>query len=380
MRSARSALGVQRAVFKWTAVGKQKPPLRTVELSGAGRVSLAEIELLYERRAETESTRQELSRRLEAITVERNALLEKAGAILVAHQDEWAAPADIAANIKRADQLAVQMADAERERERVLKQANRSANSIVRIVKRVGAWWHRRRMQKVVTVINQDMAAVRIHIAQTASTSGLGPATTSGILERTKGLAGEAQQVRAHDDALEHALAALASEISMREESLRRMGFDAIYEAALLQSGGPRRRTDQDTHGLGEMELISGRARLSQLPSRSYYELPKADIELPVKITGIQFRRTRYCRQPVPQENVRDLGSGTLSVSTRHLAFDGSGTSPAVSLSDIRRIHIYSNALTVLYQNRKTPDIFFVRNPFEFAFYLEWASRRLRRS
>ncbi|HKW59871.1 MAG TPA: hypothetical protein VJR46_08990 [Candidatus Dormibacteraeota bacterium] len=291
------------------------------------------------------------------------------GAILVPRSQEWTIPPSIRPDVERATALVAGIAEHDRAVADLKGQEGRG-----NIFDRLGAWRQGRRVVRERMNESSELRTLLISIAMATPQPTIPEA--AGENRAATDLMTQALGVDQQVEATRTSLAALTEELRRREESITAMGFDALYEAALLQTSGLPPVDSPLLLKAGEVAYLSVPATLARMVTRTHYVGASSGFSFPVGRTGIRYRVGSFRGQPVQQQSLTRLDTGAFVLSSQRLAFIGSVKSTSVSLAKILHLEVYNDALAVFQQGRENPDFYLMSQPRRAVFLINWVLSR----
>jgi len=154
-----------------------------------------------------------------------------AGAVLVPRKNDWTVPVAIDGQISRATALVAQIAGSDQAAVE-LKEKQSHGN----VFGRIGAWRQVGGLSKQRASEAAELRALLIQVAKAAPPTTI--AEAEGGIRAASDIEQQAAKVDEQVTATKQSVAALNTELQRREESLKTMGFDALFEAASLATSG----------------------------------------------------------------------------------------------------------------------------------------------
>jgi hypothetical protein len=165
----------------------------------------------------------------------------------------------------------------------------------------------------------------------------------------------------------------LDQEIRARQQSVKQMGFDALYTAAYLQRFGAPALESPLELKRGESACFSSPATLARIQTRTQYVSASSGFSFPIGHTGIRYRVGSFRGRPVQQQTLTHLDSGSLVVTNQQLAFVGQSKVVAIPLATITHVETYTDAVAVFHEGKENADYFLLAVPKQVVFYINWA-------
>ena len=291
--------------------------------------------------------------------------LAAAGAVLAARAADWQVPAELKAPVEQAQAITAQIA-ADDSSAAALKNQEASAG----IFARVGLRHHERQVQD-----DRDAAAARaralfVQIGRTAPSTSVAEAeserkSASDLGARAAGLEAQIQAAQARDSNRD-------GEIARRKSAVKEMGFDALYEAAVLKTSGARPVEAPLVLKRGEQAYLSVAATLARMVSRTHYVGGSSGFSFPIGHTGIRYRVGSYRGHPVSQESLTRLDSGDFVVTNQRLAYVGRTKSVSVPLEKVLHVEVYNDAISIAREGKENPDFYLMASPKHAVFLINW--------
>jgi hypothetical protein len=156
------------------------------------------------------------------------------------------------------------------------------------------------------------------------------------------------------------------------------MGFDALYTTAYLTACGPPALESPLELKKDERAMLSVPATLSRNQTRTHFVGGSQGFSFPIGHTGIRYRVGSFHGQPVSQQVLTNIDSGSLVISTQRIAFIGNSKSVLIQLAKVVHVEVYNDALAIFHEGRENPDFFLVQAPKQVVFYVNWALDKQR--
>ena len=349
-----------------TDVAAQQSTEWPVVSTDAGPVILASVEQLESRVVQWRDWVVKAKALSEGMRSEANDRLAAAGEVLVTHQSEWAVPTELQASVQEATSLTdnVKADDANLG---ILKAEEATSG----LFGRIGLRHHEREVERDREVTAARLRSMLIPIARSA------PATT--VLEADSDrksaadLEAQAGALDAQTQAAGARISAYGAELQRRRDATTAMGFDSLYEAAVLQTTGAQVVDSPLVLKGGERAYLSVPATLARIVSRTHYVGGSTGFSFPIGHTGIRYRVGSFRGQPVQQESLTKLDTGTFVLTNQRIAYVGRTKSVSVALNKVIHVEIYNDAMSVAHEGRETPDFYLIGNPKHAVFLINWA-------
>lgn len=288
-----------------------------------------------------------------------------AGAILVARSSEWAVPADLQSAIQEAAGL-VGHITADDQATASLKERESSAG----LFGRIGVSHQEHALERDRSKSAGRLRTLLIPIARSAPA-----ATISEADEQRKAAVDLETQAGALDAQIRDAegwAAACDVEVGRRNDAVKAMGFDSLYEAALLRTSGAAPVDSPLVLKSGERAYLSVPATLARMVRKTHYVGGSSGFSFPIGHTGIRYRVGSFSGQPVHQESLTKLDAGTFIVTNQRVAYVGRTKSTSVTLAKILHVEVYNDGLSIAREGKENPDFYLMPNPKHAVFLLNW--------
>jgi hypothetical protein len=341
------------------------PTFPRAELPGVGTVSLTTLGELRDVWRTERARVDQLTWQAAELDAQVEDWLAAAGAVLVPRRAWWPVPAELEAQVARAERLASRIALLDRRTGGPeLAPAGPGPGSPTR-------GWAAQRARR-----SRERAAAQLRrslvvVARAGAEAGTGVPDVGPLLEHAEQLQARAEGVRSALATASGRLAALEQEIRLREEAERRLGFDSLHLAAYFR-----------LHGLpvvqSPLALEAGETAHLAVPATLVWALSGlrrgvGSGGLPVTCTGINPWVGVLRSQRAPRQAGEQVDSGVLVVSSRRLAFQGGAQSLAVPLASVVDLDVYDDGIAVLALGREDPALLLVGSPRHVVFSFNWA-------
>jgi hypothetical protein len=235
---------------------------------------------------------------------------------------------------------------------------------------RIGAWREGRAAKQGRAADSGSLRNLLIQIAEAA------PPTTLPEAEGEKNAAADLKaqansldvQIRIAKDSV----ARLNQEVTNREAAVRAMGFDSLYQTALLQTSGPQPVESPLVLKAGETAYVSVPATLARLVTRTHYVGRSSGFSFPIGHTGIRYRVGSFSGQPIQQQSLTKLDVGSFVLTNIRLAFIGRTKSTSTALTKVMHVEVYNDALSVFHEGKENPDFYLLGAPKYAVFLMNW--------
>ena len=288
-----------------------------------------------------------------------------AGAILVARGSEWPVPANVQATLQQAAALIVQIT-ADDQTTASLKERESSAG----LLGRIGVSHQEHALERDRSKSAGRLRSLLIPIARSAPA-----ATISEADEERKAAVDLETQAGILDAQIRDADAwasACDGEVGRRKDALKAMGFDSLYEAAVLRTSGAPPVDSPLVLKSGERAYLSVPATLARMVRKTRYVGGSSGFSFPIGHTGIRYRVGSFSGQPVHQESLTKLDAGTFIVTNQRVAYVGRTKSTSVTVAKIMHVEVYNDGLSIAREGKENPDFYLMPNPKHAVFLLNW--------
>jgi hypothetical protein len=331
----------------------------------SGPVTLASLDALRSRASQL----QDWATKAEAVEANlHDQALERfaaSGAILVPRSGEWSVPAAIQPSIDRAKALVAQINDNDNNAED-LKQKQSEGG----VFGRLGAWRQGRALKHDRVGEAAQLRMRLIEIAKAAPASTVPEAEAEG--RAAADLESQAKLLELQIQTAKASAELLSQEAARRTEAMRAMGFDALYEAAALQTSGPRPMESPLVLKSGEKAYLSEPATLARYMTRTHYIGGSSGFSFPIGHTGIRYRVGAFRGQPVQQQALTKLDAGTFVLTNQRIAFIGHMKSTSIALGKMMHVEVFTDGISVFQEGRENPDFYLMSGPKRAVFMLNW--------
>lgn len=336
-----------------------------VVATDAGPVTLATADQLESRAKQWRAWSAQSKAALQSLRSQADDHLAAAGALLVAHVADWTVPPDLRSTVDEARSLTDQIAADDRNAA-ALKQQEASSG----LVGKIGAKYHERGVQQDRDKSASRLRGLLIPLARSAPSVAVPQADTD-----RKAAADLEAQAAALETEIKNAdgwTSACEAEVARRKEAIKTMGFDSLYEAAQLRQSGAPAVESPLVLKAGERAYLSVPATLARMVSRTHYVGGSSGFSFPIGHTGIRYRVGSFRGQPVHQESLTKLDSGTFVATNQRVAYVGRTKSVAFPLSKVLHVEVYNDAISIAREGKENPDFFLLANPKHAVFLLNW--------
>jgi len=154
------------------------------------------------------------------------------------------------------------------------------------------------------------------------------------------------------------------------------MGFDSLYEAAVLQTMGAQVVDSPLVLNNGEQAYLSAPATLARMTTRTHFVGGSSGFSFPIGHTGIRYRVGSFSGEPVHPQSLTKLNAGTLVFTNQRVAYVGQTKSTSVVLNKLLHVEVYNDGISIAREGRENPDFYLVSNPKHVLFLLNWILAR----
>ncbi len=332
----------------------------------AGPVTLASIEALRSRATQLQDWATKAQASATALHDQAAEHLAAAGAILVPRSKEWSVPQALQDGVDRAAALVTQISDNDHSAEDLkLKQSQGG------VFDRFGAWRQGRAVRNDRSNKAAQLRALLIEISKSAPTATLHEADA----EVASGKNAEAQ-AKALDQQIQAAKGSadqMSREVGRRNDAMRAMGFDSLYEAAVLQTSGAQPVDSPLVLHSGERAYLSVPATLARYATRTHYVGGSSGFSFPIGHTGIRYRVGAFRGHPVQHQALTKLDAGTFVLTNQRVAFIGHSKSTNTALGKLMHVEVFTDAISVFQEGRENPDFYLMAGSRHAVFLLNWS-------
>jgi len=331
----------------------------------AGPVTLATVGALQTRASQWRDWATKASATAQSLRGQAEERLARAGSTLIATSTKWTVTPDLQATVEQAKSLTEQIAGDEA-REASLKDQESSAG----LFGRIGVKHQEHKLEH-----DRDQAASQLR-GLLITTARAAPAN---IVPAADDLRKSATDLEAQAVALESQIqsagawaSACDQEAGRRNEAIKAMGFDSLYEAAVLQTSGPQPVDSPLVLKSGEQAYISVPATLARMVTRTHYVGGSSGFSFPIGHTGIRYRVGAFRGEPVHQQSMTKLDTGTFVVTNQRVAYVGRTKSTSIPVGKVMHVEVYNDGLSIAREGKENPDFYLMSNPKHAVFLLNW--------
>jgi hypothetical protein len=341
------------------------PQAEIVQLGG-GPITLLLLRDLEARRDSTNVRSQQLLSQAAAIDAEAQQTLADAGAILVPRRAEWTQTPEDVPLIDQAQQLmqAIDAADADG-----ALIAARPHEGVSGFFKSFG---DKSDLKKEQAGRAQLASQLKTLLAQVGAMAGNSipevtqlQAEAGALTKHSQTLAEEARRQSAEVNAT-------SAEIQRRHESIKQLGFDALYTTAYLKTFGAPPMANPLVSKKGEQPFLVQPATLARQATKTQFVGGSQGFSFPIGHTGIRYRVGSYRGHAVQQNYIAHLDQGSLVITNQRVAFVGGVKSVSVNLEKILHVEVYRDAIAMFREGKEAPDFFLMAQPQMALFYLNY--------
>jgi hypothetical protein len=337
----------------------------TVVETEAGSVTLVSIQDLQSRAYQWRDWASKTKAWVLGLRGQAEDQIASAAAILVARRTDWAVPTNIQPTIDRAEGLTKRMA-ADDQINASLKQEESSAGLFARI----GVRHQEHALDRDRKQAQMELRSLLVSIGRSAPQATIDEADS--IRRVGADLETQASGLDAQVQSAEGWAATCEDEVRRRQEAIKAMGFDALYEAAILKTSGPAPVDSPLVLKNGEQAYLSAAATLARMITRTHYVGGSRGFSFPIGHTGIRYRVGSYSGHPVQQQSLTKLDSGSFVVTNQRVAYVGATKSTSTTLGKIIHVEIFDDGLSIVREGKENPDFYLMPKPKQAVFLLNW--------
>ena len=349
--------------------GLATQPLRSAQWpvvqTDAGPVTLATVEDLEGRAAQWRDWVAKTMSSTQSLRAQAEDQLAAAGSTLIARSSEWSVPSNLQAQMQQAKTVTERIA-ADDQREGALRQEESSAG----FLSRIGVKHQEHELERDKTQSAMELRALLIPIVRSAPANTIADADAQR--KAAADLESQAASVEAQIEAGQKWADACDQEVKRRREAIKAMGFDSLYEAAVLQTSGAQPVESPLVLKSGEQAFLSVPATLARLVTRTHYVGGSSGFSFPIGHTGIRYRVGAFRGEPVHQQALTKLDAGTFVLTNQRVAYVGQTKSTGVALAKIMHVEVYDDGLSIAREGKEDPDWYLMPNPKRAVFLLNW--------
>ena len=348
-----------------TAPGAQESAKWPVVQTDAGPVTLASVEALKTRAGQWRDWATKASATVRSLRDQSDDHLAAAGSTLVARSSEWAVPSELQPTLQQAKTVAEHVADDD-QRGIALKEDELASGFLGRIAVR----HHEHELARDQTQAAADLRRLFIPIARSAPSSTIVEADEQRKVSAD--LESQATALGAQVEAAHKWADTCDDEVTRRNDAIKAMGFDSLYEAAALQTSGAQPVDSPLLLKSAEQAFLSVPATLARMVTRTHYIGGSSGSSFPIGHTGIRYRVGAFRGQPIHQESLTKLDEGTLVLTNQRVAYVGRTKSTSILLAKLMHVEVYNDGLSIAREGKENPDWYLISNPKHAVFMLNW--------
>ena len=335
----------------------------------AGAVTLATVEQLRARAGVWRDWAAKSKAATQTLREQADDHLAAAGGILVAHVSEWVVPPQLRDTVQNAESLTQHIASDDQTAGE-LKQQETAAG----IFGRIGVRNHEHQTEQDRGKSAALLRPLLVSIGRAAPQTTL--PTADAERKSAVDLEAEAASTDLQVQAAEARAAAYESEVANRSDAIKAMGFDSLYEAAVLQTSGAQPVDSPLVLKKGEQAYLSTPATLARMVSRTHYVGGSSGFSFPIGHTGIRYRVGSFRGQPIRDQSLTNIDNGTLVLSNQRVAYLGRTKSVSVPLSKLLHVEVFNDGISIAREGRENPDFLLLANPKHVVFLMNWCLSR----
>jgi len=122
----------------------------------------------------------------------------------------------------------------------------------------------------------------------------------------------------------------------------------------------------------GEHAYFSVPATLARMVTRTHYVGGSTGFSVPIGHTGIRYRVGRFSGQPIQQQSLSKLDTGSFVLTNQRVAYVGRTKSVSVPLAKLIHVEVYNDAFSIAREGKENPDFYLVDKPKYVVFLLNW--------
>jgi len=349
------------------------PPPASVSIPEVGNISLATLDQVRAIRTQLAADAQNLDVKASSLENQAEQKFADAAAILVPRRSEANLSSVLAPDAEKAQKLVDQIASLNAQ----LQAREESPHSGLRAVfTKVGDWNEGRKLNAQRAASSSALRSILVSIGRNAGQTPIVEAQT--LIDEAAELDRDASRIKGEAAETSARVSSYDQEIGLRQSSQEQMGFDALYTAAYLQTYGPPAVESPLELKKGEQAYLSVPATLSRNQTRTHFVGGSQGFSFPIGHTGIRYRVGSFHGQPISQQILTKVDSGSLVISNQRVAFIGTVKSVLIQLAKVVHVEVYKDAVAVFHEGRENPDFFLVQAPKQVTFYINWALNKLR--
>jgi len=349
------------------------PSPTVVPIPEVGNITMTTLDQVLATRTQVSAEAHSLDQQASAIESQAVQKFADAGAIMVPRQTQGTLPGPLAPEAEKAHQLVAQITSVDRQ----LQELGERTNSGFRaLIAKLGDRSTRRKLQGQRDAASSDLRQVLVAVGRGGGSTPI--AEAAALIAEASELEQSAEQFKSVAAQKSMQVTVYDHEISLRRTSQKEMGFDALYTAAYLTTyGAPDVQSPLELKK-DEHAYLSVSATLSRNQTRTRFVGGSQGFSFPIGHTGIRYRVGSFHGQPISQQVLTRIDSGSLVISSQRIAFIGTLKSVLIQLVKVVHIEVYNDAVAVFHEGRENPDFFLVQSPNQVVFYVNWAIDKLK--
>jgi hypothetical protein len=332
-----------------------------------GQVTLLPLQQLD---AEQLSLQIEVSRlRQEATSLgsEAGNALEEAGVMLLEHPERWNISAVRPELVSACENLRQQVRAVEAT---LLGLETREHHGVGGIFGRVGEGLERQKGASEKTRFQSLLRPQLMQLVTDAPSETFSEA--DALRARARSLQDQAHDFARRANDQERLYDDRTAEIKTRYEASKQMGFDALLIAAQMQTDGLTPIQSPLVVKRGENAFYSAAVTLARHKTKTRIVGGSQGFSFPIGHTGIRYRVGSFHGQPISQDYLAKIDTGTLVVTNQRVAFVGSAKSVAFPLAKVLHVEVYTNGLGIFKEGKENADLFLFSDAKRFLMYLNY--------
>ena len=350
-----------------TAQAPEWPVVQT----DAGAVTLARCDALRARAAQWRDWAASAATNASTLGREADDHFAAAGNMLVARSGDWPVPPQLQTQLQQATALIEGLASDEN-RDATLK----SQESAAGFFGRIGVRRDEKRLEHDHSIAADELRPLLIQIARSAPTSSIAPADAER--KSAADSAAQATSLEAEVAAATSKASAWDDEARRRDAAIKQMGFDSLYESALFATTGPQPiEFPPLVLKKGEQAYLSVPATLARMATRTHYVGGSTGFSFPIGHTGIRYRVGSFRGEPVHQQSLAKLDTGTFVVTNQRVAYVGQTKATSVALGKVLHVEVYNDGLSIAREGKENPDFYLMSSPKYVVFLVNWFLAKL---
>jgi len=179
----------------------------------------------------------------------------------------------------------------------------------------------------------------------------------------------------------------LGAEYEQRALIEKQMGFDALFEGALLVTDGPHPVAAPVRLRPGETAFLVVPATLCRMVTTTSFAgttdsgATSRGFSIPILETGIRYETARQVTRgqirldPIPHNNLIDTDSGDLTITSLRVVYAGATKLVNCDLQEVVRVEGHGNGISVLHEGTEDADFYKVEVPARALMFINWVLR-----